>query len=418
MIGQMGGLFMGALVLLLIILVLSSRLRPAMRWLTAVGLVMRVAGVATMLAIIFGFYQGIADAVGYFNVASQYAERMAAGDFRMFSDRSEWAGGQWWGSQFVYFFSTPVVAVLGPGLFGPFLLFSLLSFAGLCLFVAAFARTYPDVPLSNYARWLFLFPSLWLWPSVIGKEALILLGVGLLAYGYFRRGRVAWLPTLSGVLLIFAVRPQVAAVVVFSVTLAEWIRREGRWTVLRAVQGVAIVGLGMFIITTGLSLVAEQAGVSGVEEYLELRAERAEVGGSAVEGTEVGIAGIPQGILNTLFRPFPWEARNPMALASSLEIWILWAVALFRWRRVAAAIREWRSTRFMAMGLPFVLIYAATFGMVVVNLGIIARQRIFLFPFLFAILEASPELARQRRRTRPVVEARRPAPRLVQERAL
>ncbi|HYR08012.1 MAG TPA: hypothetical protein VEQ60_09595, partial [Longimicrobium sp.] len=147
----------------------------------------------------------------------------------------------------------------------------------------------------------------------------------------------------------------------------------------------------------GLSLVASQVGAEGAGEYLEVRAERAEAGRSAIEGTDVGIAALPKAIVNTLFRPFPWEARSITALASAVEICLLWGVALYRWRRLAAGVVAWRRTRMTAMGLPFVLLYAATFGMVIVNLGIIARQRIFVFPFLFAMLEGYPAPARNPR---------------------
>lgn len=414
---ELGGMMLVGLIFLLAVLCLGSRLPGPLRWTLVGGLVMRVVGVVSMLAIIYTVYGGVADAVAYHRVGTGYAERMMAGDFRMLTARSEWAVGQWWGSQFMYFVSAPVVGILGPGYFGPFLFFSLLAFAGLCLFAAAFARTFPQVPLVNYARWLFFFPSLWLWPSVIGKEAVILFALGLIAHGFFRQ-RVAWLPTGAGLLLVFAIRPQVAAVVAFSMIVADWVGRHQRWTPQRVLQGAAIVALAGGLISVGLSLVAEQVGVEGAGEYLEVRAERAEAGRSAIEGTEVGITALPQGVVNTLFRPFPWEAGNVTALASSVEIGFLWAVALFRWRRIVAGIVAWRRTRMTAMGLPFVLIYAALFGMVIVNLGIIARQRIFLFPFIFVLLEAFPAPARKPRpgvgrvRARPRAGAHVPLPAL------
>jgi hypothetical protein len=34
-------------------------------------------------------------------------------------------------------------------------------------------------------------------------------------------------------------------------------------------------------------------------------------------------------------------------------------------------------------------LYAVSLGFVITNLGIIARQRIFIFPFFFALIEAS-----------------------------
>ncbi len=55
------------------------------------------------------------------------------------------------------------------------------------------------------------------------------------------------------------------------------------------------------------------------------------------------------------------------------------------------AVRTWRSHALLRIAVPFILVYTASLGLMVVNLGIIARQRIFLFPFLFLLLEAAPE---------------------------
>jgi hypothetical protein len=38
----------------------------------------------------------------------------------------------------------------------------------------------------------------------------------------------------------------------------------------------------------------------------------------------------------------------------------------------------------------FVVLYAVALGLMLTNLGIIARQRIFLFPFLFVLLQGVP----------------------------
>lgn len=408
---QLGGLVMIALVFLLAVICLCTRLPGQLRWLVIGGLLMRIVGVVAMLAIIFGVYNGNADAVTYFNRGSEYAERMLAGDLRM------WSGDLWWGTHAVSLISGIALVVIGPGSFGTYLLFSLLAFGGLCLFTVAFARSYPHVPVSRYVRWLFFFPSLWLWPSVIGKEALILLGFGLLAYGYFRRGTVAWVPSIAGMLLIFTIRPQVAAVVAFSVVLAEWLSKNRPWSFLRVAQGAVILGMGVFMIPAAMSLVGGEASLRGVGEYIELRQTRIDVGESNIEVAGGGIMAIPKAFLTTLFRPYPWEAKSPMLMGSGLEIWFFWLVALFRGRRIVAALREWRSTRFMTMGLLFVLVYAVTFGMVVYNLGIVARQRIFLFPFLFALLEIVPAPARQHRKARSAPEARRLAPHPIPEHA-
>jgi hypothetical protein len=406
--GWMGTAAALSAVFVLVAFVLASGLRPGMKGSVVTGLLMRVVGSGVMLVIIMSVYGGIADAMRYFRDGAAYAGRMMQGDFAMFTDPGGWAGGEWWGTQFVVFTTSFVSLVLGPSLLGSFLVYALLGFLGLCGFTVAFAQAYPHVPPERYLLWLALFPSLWVWPSVIGKEALILLGLGVVVYAYVRTRGISWMLLGAGLLLIFAVRPQVAAVVGFSVVLGQWLSRDQRWTAVRVLQTLGILVAGLGIIYYGLGILGvSELGVAGVEEYLQSEAGAMDVGNSAVDATGVGVASIPLALVNVLFRPFPWEAANAMALASSLELWALWTVVLLRRRRVLAALRAWRSSRLLAMGIPFVLIYASIFGMLVVNMGIIARQRIFIFPFLLVLLEAVPAgaAARGRRPARRAVRA-------------
>jgi hypothetical protein len=116
-------------------------------------------------------------------------------------------------------------------------------------------------------------------------------------------------------------------------------------------------------------------------------------GGSEVEAATVGLAGIPIALVNILLRPFPWEARNLMMLITAIEIAAFWGIVWFRRRTLLHALRHWRHDRLLRVAIPFILLYAITLGMVMGNMGIIARQRIFLFPFLFLLLEAVPRPA-------------------------
>jgi hypothetical protein len=385
-----------ALLFVLSAFILASGLRPGLKGMAVAGLWMRVVGAGVMLAIIMSVYGGTADAMRYFREGSIYAEQMAGGDFSMFADARHWAAGRWWGTQFVLFSTAVVTVVLGPSLFGSFVVYALLGFLGLYGFTVAFSRAYPHVPPERYLRWLVFFPSLWVWPSVIGKEALILLGLGMVVFAYVRTTRIAWVSLGAGLLLIFAVRPQVAAVVGFSVILAQWLSRDQRWTPVRVLQTLVLVIVGMGVIYYGLGMLGvSDVGVAGVGEYLQSEASAMDEGNSTVDATGVGWASVPLALVNVLFRPFPWEAANPMALASSLELWSLWVVVLVYRRRVLRALRGWRSSRLLALGIPFVLVYAAIFGMLVVNMGIIARQRIFIFPFILVLLEAAPAVARR-----------------------
>ncbi|HEX6039717.1 hypothetical protein [Longimicrobium sp.] len=385
----------------LIVLVMVSGLRSPDKQLFTLGLAMRLVGVMAMYAIIYGFYDGVADAARYHRVGNEYALRMLGGDFSMFTNPRQWQGGDWWGTQFLFFAHGVVALFIGPTRIGGFLVFSLLAFGGLLGFLVAFRRMNPGARSDRYMAWLFLFPSLWLWPSVIGKDALALLAFGLVVAGFCRPGRVALLPLGTGFLLLFSIRPQVAAVAAGAVMFAQWSARGQRWTFLRVAQTLVLIGVCAALIQVGFSSVGiSEVGMEGVGDYLEERNRRADLGNSSVEGG-VGVAFIPVAIVNTLFRPFPWEASNPMVLGSSIEIWGMWILLLYRWRDLWAGLRGWRSNRLVGMALPFVLVYSAAFGMAVLNLGIIARQRIFLFPFLFAIVETGAAINAARRAARP-----------------
>jgi hypothetical protein len=109
-----------------------------------------------------------------------------------------------------------------------------------------------------------------------------------------------------------------------------------------------------------------------------------------VGAVEIGIAGVPLAAINVLFRPFPWEADNIMVLVSSLEILGFWCIAWLRRKRLLASLRHWRTDPLLRLSLPFILVYSIALGMMMSNMGIIARQRVFLFPFLFLLLEAAP----------------------------
>jgi hypothetical protein len=385
------------LVLVIGLAVANSRLPRSLKNLVYAALVMRVVGAAARYSVLFGVYRGSGDARHYYSRGLEYAAGYWRMDFTPLIDSSSWWGGKWWGTQFVYFPSSFVLTLIGPSMPGAFLVFSLLSFLGLCGFVLAFHHAYPEVPVLRYARWVWLFPALWFWPSSIGKEAIVLLGLGLSIAGYVgRNGRINWPLLVGGMFFVYAIRPQVAAVVMLSLIIGHWLSlMEGRWTLGRVVQGALLFAVGM----SGIWLAMHKIGVGGfdvegVQSYMEDNSGRSVGGGSAVDAVDVGLAGVPLAVINILARPFLWEARSFMILITSLEITAFWTIAWFRREALLRSLRNWHTDRLLRVAIPFIVVYSLTLGMVAANLGIITRQRIFLFPFLFLLLEAAPRIAR------------------------
>jgi hypothetical protein len=383
-----------ALTAFIIGLVAHSRIDPRTRSVVQLALALRVLGVLLYVGLVNYFYGG-GDFQFYYERGLLYAEQIWNGNpSAVLSGSGRWLG-RWWGSEFVILVTGLVLTLIGPSLLGASLVFSLLACGGLLLFAAAFRVALPDVPQHRYLCWILLFPSLWFWPSAIGKEPLILLGLGLTVYAYVRPRGTNWLLLATGLLLTTSVRPQVGAVAALSILVAQWLAFGGRWTVRKVAEGVVVAALctaGVWFAMTNLGVGIAQS--EGVHEYVERRADVARrVEGSRATGVTLGLRGVPVAVSNVLFRPLPWEARNPLQLLAALEIAAFWVLAVLRRRQLLQALRGWRKDRFRRVALAFIALYAISFGFVVLNLGIIARQRILLFPFLFLFLEASPSPA-------------------------
>lgn len=375
-----------ALVFLVGGLVAASRLPKTVKLLVWLALGLRVAGAIARFQVLQLFY-GSGDATGYFGTGWRFAESFRRLDFAPLTQ-----GRDWYGTEFVRSVSGAILVFLGPSMFAEFVVFSLLAFVGLVGFAVAFRRSYPTAQMSRYLLWIWVFPSLWFWPSSIGKEALILMGLGIAVMGFVGRGmRINWPLFIMGLVLMFAVRPQVMAVFLVAVIVSQWLSFEGRWTGTKLIQGAFLLVVGLIGVSYAMRSVGiEDFDVEGVQGYVEGDKSREITRGTSVDAVSPGLKGVPMAVVNVLFRPVPWEATNPLVLLSSLEVLSLWAIVYLRRKNLANSLRNWRSDRMLRLAIVFVLVYSAGLGMMMVNIGIIARQRIFLFPFLFLLLEAKP----------------------------
>jgi hypothetical protein len=410
-----GFVVMAIVIALIGALVGTTRLPRSLKSLIYAALALRVFGGWCRFAIMDVFYGGIGDASGYYERGLGYAQYFRAFDFSPFFDPALWFRGSWTGTSFISYPSGIVLAFIGPSMVGEFVAFSLMAFIGLVGFAVAFQRANPGMPVQPYARWIWMFPSLWYWPSSAGKEAVILMGLGLAVCGFIgKRGRVNWVLLAAGFFLAFAVRPQVAAVLAGSCVVAYWLSLGQRWTFGKAVQGLLIAGVGLVGLRYAMTYMGVQSfDVDGVQAYMEAESEGAATDGTSVGAVQVGFAGIPMAFFNILFRPFPWDVRNIPGLMASFEITAFWVLVWTRRHNFMRALRGWRSHPLTRLAVPFILVYSVSLGMLVVNLGIITRQRIFLFPFLFFFLEVAPAVARRRPARRMARVPQRYPPRYV-----
>jgi hypothetical protein len=275
-----------------------------------------------------------------------------------------------------------------------FIFFALGSLVGLICFGIAFRRSNPESAWHKYLLWIMVFPSLWFWPASVGKEAVLMLGLGVTVLGFIgKQERIRWVLMLSGMFLIYAVRPELAAVLVASMLLGQWFSLTGRWTFQKVIQTLVFTVAALYTLRFATSYMGiEEWGAEGVQSYVETDASRRATGKTNVTAVGVSLIQAPVAMVNVLLRPFPWEATNVMVLASSLEVIGFLIIVGMRRRNLIRSLRSWRSDRLLRLAVIFTVLYPVGLGMMVVNMGIIARQRVFLFPFMFLLLEAQPRV--------------------------
>jgi len=395
--GELGLLLMLAFVFLLCMLVGVSRIRQPLKGILVAAILLRVIGSLARHYVLYEVYGGNGDAGLYYRWGLRYADQFWELDFSPFFDPDQWRGVRWWGTNFVSYPIAIVLAFIGPSELGGFIAFSLFALIGLIGFVQAYRRAYPGAPLHRYAAWVLLFPPLWFWPSSIGKEAIMLMGLGLATAGFVGRDNTTsnWPLLLVGLFFVVAIRPQVGAVMFVSLMVGQWLSLSGRWTLARVLQGFLIVVVGI----AGIRLSFGYLGVAsfdmeGVISYMEENTARSS-GGSDVGVVGVGVGNIPIALLNIFGRPFLWESRNFQMLLSAGEVLTLWGVIWMRRKNLRAVFSRWREDRLVRTAIPFVLLYATTLGMMIANLGIIARQRVLILPLVFIVIEAVPVGARR-----------------------
>lgn len=355
----------------------------AMSSLIAGGLLLRAVGSATRLEVLDLFYSGFGDSTMYFSYGTDYARNIADLDFRFMLGPF---GEHWWGTQAIRSISGFVVFFTGESLPACFLVFSLFAFGGLLLCVRAFGNSLHGDFQFEYARWLWLWPTLWFWPSSIGKESIMLLATGLAVYGYVGgRSGMRWLPLLLGIGLAGLIRPHVGAVMAMSLVVAESTGPGSLLSPKRVGALLAALLITALSVRAGLAqLGLEDADFEGVQEHFELRSAGTMHGGSQIQ-LATGWKAAPVGLITILMRPFPWEARG-IQILSALEISFFWVAAVIKRRSAAAFLRNWRQYRLLRFALPFTFAMALMYGMAFANLGIIARQRAVILPFMLLAL--------------------------------
>ena len=356
------------------------------RQLLLAGLVLRVVGSIAYFILLETVYDG----GDYRRYLTEGALSVASNDFGgagyEITDRYS---GRWWGTPSVSIVVSWLMRALGTAPLPLFVVFGGISFAAAALFVRAFQNAFPALSVRSYCAWVMLYPSLWFWPSPIGKDAIVLFGIALAFAGVIgNRGRRSIGMIVVGSTITAVVRPQYGIVLLAIVGAGILTGKRQVGGVLNKVMVlvVLVVGAGYLATVSTTFLGFDLLETSETVEWIEARGENTAYGGSAFQAASNPVTGV----VNALLRPFPWEASGLLQFVSSLELLALWMLIWRRRKAVRAFLsRYWRYEP-VWLSILFVLVLSAAIGMAVGNFGTLARQRVAVYPFLFIIAAGYP----------------------------
>lgn len=356
-----------------------------------IAFTLKLLGALPRYAVEFAVYDGSADGVVYSQIGADLARQFRAGDFNID------LGKPVQGTGFIELLTGILYSFIGATSLGGFLVFAWLGFWGLYLLHRAFVRACPDGDHHRYALLVFLMPSMLFWPSAIGKEAWMTLGIGFVAFGaarLFTGARGGLVSLIPGFLALGMVRPHVAALLGFALSLGYLMKRPPKGASI-----LAPIGKGLVIVALGLGLVFAAAQLEtffGVDDFnqdavemtLEDVLRRTGQGGSQFDGkadTDLRPTRFPEAFVNVMFRPFPWQANNAQSLIASGESLFLAGLLIASWRRAMGALRSILRNPYVLMSCTFIILFVFGFS-AFSNAGILVRQRVQVLPFVLVLL--------------------------------
>lgn len=363
------------------------------RWLSGlmvIAFAAKMLGALTRYVVAYAVYDRASDAERYNVFASHNYEAWRAGHM----DLSLSFGT---GTQNMEQFTTLLYTVIGPSPIVGFAVYASLAFWGVYLLYRAFALAVPEGDHRRYAVLIFFLPSMLYWPSSMGKEAWLLLFIGVTALGaakWFARAPWALVLLAIGAVGTAIIRPHMTVLLFCGLLVAQLLRptRSRGTEVISKLAGLAVMitAAVVFARVSAEMLGIEDLNFAAVSDGIDMAAGRTTQGGSEFDAPGLtSPLGWLASVVTILFRPFPWESGNLQMLIQSLE-GVLMMVLVFKSRsRLRHLGRTLKSSPYVAFALTYVAAFIVAFSGFS-NFGILARQRVLMLP-LFLVLLALPK---------------------------
>lgn len=401
---------------------------------------------AIALGLIYTYYYNGGDTINYYDQAGviyrAFGDSFSAG-FKLLTTNGDYDPAivkyasqiPWFGRGSNEYFVLRVAAVFALLDFNTYtvtaLFFALISFSGIWAMYMTFAKIRPVI-YKELAVAVFFIPSVFFWGSGLMKDSLCLGALGWIFYAFYR-GAIEKRNLLRSLLIgVLAAIPLVATkiyiLLAFLPPALLWVVNENnariRNSTVRLVAKplfFAVGGALAFFAATRLTAGDDRFDLNKIGERSKITSEYLYQVSVAQQGSAYNLGQLdgsigsivklaPQAMFVSLFRPFLWEARNPVMLLSALEatyfIWftlsILYKNGVFRTLRLIS------TTPVLTLCFVFSLIFAVAVGTSTSNFGTLVRYKIPLMPFYLCGLLITRSMSQPARR-KTAAPALRPA---------
>lgn len=346
-----------------------------------------VAGFGVRLAASVARFLGGADAPIYQREGVRIASELRGLNFGVDTGRTVPGTGT------IRYLSGIVNVFTGSNYIATFLLFASVAFIGQCFFIFAMRRALSPRQFRMLCFLVMLSPTMAFWPSSIGKESLSLLGIGLAAHGatqLYDRRWAGMTYVLLGGFAVGMVRPHMALIVLAGISVGLLARRahtRGRMLTHLAVVVVVILGtMAMAGASAELFGLESFDGVSDVGAALDFAQERTSQDTAQFVAARVeNPVDYPWAVVTVLFRPFPWEANNALAMVSAGESALVLALLLAALPGLARHARQFAQRGHLLFSVAFTAVFIFLFS-AIGNFGILSRQRAQVIPFILVFI--------------------------------
>jgi hypothetical protein len=372
-----------------------------------------------LLSLLYEFYYGYSDAHNYFTGATEIwnatKHNPIYGLELVFKPIEKWSPAA---MEFGQYMSKPsfvagitnmfkISGFIGMFCFGTYLpialVISLLSFIGSWKICLVFAEEFPAYAKKIAFTCLFA-PSFIFWSTNIMKDPLCIFGLGLCVSALYNlmKGRFKFsnlLEMIAGAVIMLSLKSYIFYLFCIAACFAIYIHLVTslaiKFKVFIRIGLLLVVFLGAGIAILEKNYFVEAFSGDFMNEVKIIQITQIDAGGSLyiLPGVDdLSFIGIVKTYINSLnvalFRPYPWEIPNLIAIANAMESFavLLLSFYLLIKLKIFGFFKFAFQNRILAFALLFTLLLAPLAGLVSFSFGTLVRYKAPMVPFYYTYL--------------------------------